>query len=52
MWRGDKSDLGGAGEYAIKISSVSKCKAKPDVVHASNTVTGAKSGLTNIPVTP
>lgn len=52
VWRGNKSDLGGVGEYAIKISSVSKCKAKPNVVYASNTVTGAKSGLTNIGVTP
>ncbi|MBE1462604.1 right-handed parallel beta-helix repeat-containing protein [Kibdelosporangium phytohabitans] len=51
-WRGNKSDLGGAGEYAIKITSTSKCKERPNVVHASNTVTKAKKGLTNVPVTP
>nr|WP_290056427.1 cellulose binding domain-containing protein [Amycolatopsis sp. MEP2-6] len=52
VWRNNKSDLGGVGAYAIKISSVSKCAANPNVVYASNTVTNAKSGLTNIPVTP
>ncbi|MEU7784665.1 cellulose binding domain-containing protein [Amycolatopsis sp. NPDC049159] len=52
VWRGNKSDLGGAGDYAIKISSVSKCSANPNVVYASNTVANARSGLTNIPVTP
>ncbi|WP_410677220.1 hemagglutinin protein [Amycolatopsis sp. cmx-4-68] len=52
VWRNNKSDLGGVGAYAIKISSVSKCAADPNVVHASNTVANAKSGLTNIPVTP
>lgn len=52
VWRDNKSDLGGVGAYAIKISSVSKCSANPNVVYASNTVTNARSGLTNIPVTP
>jgi hypothetical protein len=52
VWRDNRSDLGGAGAYAIKISSVSKCADDPNVVFASNTVTNAKSGLTNIPVTP
>ena len=52
VWRNNKSDLGGVGGYAIKISSVSKCSADPNVVYASNTVTNARSGLTNIPVTP
>ncbi|WP_410638807.1 right-handed parallel beta-helix repeat-containing protein [Amycolatopsis sp. lyj-346] len=52
VWRGNKSDLGGVGAYAIKISSVSKCAADPNVVSASNTVTNARSGLTNVPVTP
>ncbi len=52
VWRGNESDLGGAGAYAIKISSVSKCAANPNVVYASNTVTNATAGLTNIPVTP
>ncbi|GLY40723.1 hypothetical protein Amsp01_067460 [Amycolatopsis sp. NBRC 101858] len=52
VWRNNKSDLGGVGAYAIKISSVSKCAADPNVVYASNTVTNATAGLTNIPVTP
>jgi hypothetical protein len=52
VWRNNESDLGGAGAYAIKISSVSKCAANPNVVYASNTVTNATSGLTNIAVTP
>ncbi|MFG2645061.1 hypothetical protein ACGFYP_29295 [Streptomyces sp. NPDC048370] len=52
MWRGNRSDLGGVGAYAIKITSTSKCSANPNVVYASNTVTNAGSGLTNVPVTP
>jgi hypothetical protein len=52
VWRGNRSDLGGVGQYAIKITSTSKCAALPNVVHASNTVTGATVGLTNIRVTP
>ncbi|WP_406065234.1 right-handed parallel beta-helix repeat-containing protein [Streptomyces sp. NBC_01077] len=52
VWRGNRSDLGGAGAYAIKITSTSKCTADPNVVYASNTVTNAGSGLTNVPVTP
>ncbi|GAB2808949.1 hypothetical protein GCM10027200_05930 [Lentzea nigeriaca] len=52
VWRGNSSDLGGVGEYAIKITSTSRCSANPNVVHASNTVTRAKKGLTNVPVTP
>ncbi|MFI9114074.1 discoidin domain-containing protein [Streptomyces venezuelae] len=52
VWRGNRSDLGGVGAYAIKITSTSKCTADPNVVHASNTVTNAGSGLTNVPVTP
>ncbi|USX54566.1 cellulose binding domain-containing protein [Lentzea sp. HUAS12] len=51
-WRGNRSDLGGVGQYAINITSVSKCSALPNVVYASNTVTGAVKGLTNAPVTP
>ncbi|SMD17502.1 right-handed parallel beta-helix repeat-containing protein [Kibdelosporangium aridum] len=51
-WRNNKSDLGGAGEYAIRITSTSKCRERPNVVYASNTVTRATKGLTNIPVTP
>jgi hypothetical protein len=52
IWRNNKSDLGGVGEYAIKITSTSKCKANPNVVYASNTVSRAKTGLTNVPTTP
>ncbi len=52
VWRGNTSDLGGVGAYAIKISSVSKCTAYPNVVHSGNTVTRAVTGLTNVPVTP
>ncbi|MYV57040.1 hemagglutinin protein [Streptomyces sp. SID3212] len=52
VWRGNRSDLGGAGAYAIKITSTSQCAGNPNVVHASNTATNAPSGLTNIPVTP
>ncbi|HET6286231.1 MAG TPA: cellulose binding domain-containing protein [Amycolatopsis sp.] len=52
VWRDNKSDLGGVGQYAIKITSTSKCADRPNVVSASNTVSGAVNGLTNIPVTP
>ncbi|MBP2586522.1 hypothetical protein J3A78_007000 [Streptomyces sp. PvR006] len=52
VWRGNRSDLGGVGAYAIRITSTSKCAAAPNVVHASNTVANARSGLTNVPVTP
>ncbi|HET6357457.1 right-handed parallel beta-helix repeat-containing protein [Streptomyces sp.] len=52
VWRGNSSDLGGVGDYAIKITSTSKCSVRPNVVYASNTVTRAVSGLTNVAVTP
>ncbi|ROP42668.1 cellulose binding domain-containing protein [Saccharothrix texasensis] len=52
VWRDNRSDLGGVGQYAIRITSTSKCAGTPNVVHASNTATGAVNGLTNIPVTP
>ncbi|MCE7010354.1 right-handed parallel beta-helix repeat-containing protein [Kibdelosporangium philippinense] len=52
VWRNNKSDLGDAGEYAIRITTVSQCKDKPNTVYASNTVSSAKKGLTNVPVTP
>jgi len=52
VWRNNRSDLGGIGQYAINITSVSKCTAMPNVVYASNTVTGAVKGLTNASVTP
>ncbi|MGW4210701.1 right-handed parallel beta-helix repeat-containing protein [Lentzea sp. NPDC004789] len=51
-WRDNRSDLGNVGEYAVYVTSASKCAAEPNVVHASNTVTRAKKGLTNVPVTP
>ncbi|GAA2690592.1 hypothetical protein GCM10010412_080270 [Nonomuraea recticatena] len=52
VWRDNRSDLGGVGQYAIKITSTSKCPGVLNVVHASNTVANATTGLTNIPVTP
>jgi hypothetical protein len=52
VWRGNRSDLGGVGAYAVKVTSTSKCQGAPNVVYASNTVTNAVQGLTNIPVTP
>lgn len=51
-WRNNKSDVGGSGEYAIRITTVSQCTSNPNVVYASNTVTNAKKGLTNAKVTP
>jgi hypothetical protein len=50
VWRDNRSDLGGAGKWAINVTSVSKCAGHPNLVYASNTVTGALNGLTNIPV--
>lgn len=52
VWRDNRSDLGGVGQYAIRVTSTSKCAGVPNVVHASNTVTRAVVGLTNIAVTP
>ncbi|WP_436762655.1 right-handed parallel beta-helix repeat-containing protein, partial [Streptosporangium sp. V21-05] len=52
VWRANRSDLGGVGAYAIRITSTSKCAGNLNVVYSSNTVTNAVSGLTNIPVTP
>lgn len=52
VWKNNASDLGDTGEYAIKITSVSKCESDPNVVYDSNTVTNATGGLTNIDVTP
>ncbi|NUT53828.1 MAG: hemagglutinin protein [Saccharothrix sp.] len=52
VWRDNRSDLGGVGQYAIRVTSTSKCAGLPNVVRASNTVTGAVNGLTNIAVTP
>lgn len=50
VWRGNDSDLGDVGEYAIFVSS--QCEGNPNVVYSSNTVTNARAGLTNIKVTP
>ncbi len=52
VWRGNSSNLGGVGRYAINVTSTSKCSGNLNVVYASNTVTGAVTGLTNIAVTP
>lgn len=52
VWRDNRSDLGGVGRYAIRITSTSKCPGAPNAVHASNTVTRAVVGLTNIAITP
>ncbi|MER5268064.1 cellulose binding domain-containing protein [Actinosynnema sp. NPDC002837] len=52
VWRDNRSDLGGVGQYAIRITSTSKCAGVPNVVHASNTATRAVIGLTNIAITP
>jgi hypothetical protein len=52
IWRGNRSDLGGAGAWAINVTSTSKCAGNLNVVYASNTVTNARSGLTNIAITP
>ena len=52
MWRDNVSDLGGVGGWAVNVTSTSKCAGNLNVVHASNRVTGATRGLTNIAVTP
>ncbi len=51
VWRSNKSDLGGVGNYAINVTNQSGCSTKPNVVYSSNTVTNAVKGLTNIKVT-
>ncbi|MGH8876701.1 MAG: right-handed parallel beta-helix repeat-containing protein [Stackebrandtia sp.] len=52
VWRGNDSDLGNVGEYAIDVTSESKCEGNLNVVYDSNTVANATGGLTNIDVTP
>ncbi|GIG68495.1 right-handed parallel beta-helix repeat-containing protein [Phytomonospora endophytica] len=52
VWRDNDSDLGGVGKWAVYVSSTSKCSGDLNVVHASNTVSNARNGLTNIKVTP
>jgi parallel beta-helix repeat protein len=51
VWKGNDSDLGGVGGYAINVTDQSRCTSDPNVVYSSNTVTNAKTGLTNIVVT-
>ena len=51
VWRSNKSDLGGVGNYAVNVTDQSGCASSPNVVYSSNTVTNAKKGLTNIKVT-
>ncbi len=48
VWRDNVSDLGGAGRYAINVTSTSKCAGNLNVVYTSNRVTNATGGLTNI----
>ena len=50
VFTGNASTLNSSG-FAINVTNQSKCAGKLNVVAKSNTVTGAKSGLTNIPVT-
>jgi len=52
VFRGNVSDLGGVGKYAIFIASTSTCATNPNIVYASNTVSNAVNGLTNVTVTP
>ncbi|WP_017543336.1 NosD domain-containing protein [Nocardiopsis prasina] len=52
VFRDNHSDLGGVGGFAIALWSQSDCAGEPNVVHASNTVSNATRGLTNIDVTP
>ncbi|MEV0565061.1 cellulose binding domain-containing protein [Dactylosporangium sp. NPDC050588] len=51
VWRDNRSDLGGAGRYAVNVTSTSKCAGNLNVVYSSNSVTNATGGLTNISVT-
>jgi hypothetical protein len=52
IWRANSSDLGGQGDWAVNVTSTSKCSGNLNLVYASNTVTNAVRGLTNITVTP
>jgi len=53
VFRGNFSDLGGVGSVAVLVTNQDMCAAKgqPNLVYADNAVTGATTGLTNIPVT-
>ncbi|HEU5108512.1 MAG TPA: hemagglutinin protein, partial [Micromonosporaceae bacterium] len=50
VFRGNSADLGGVGQYLVRVQ-LPNCAGNPNVVASSNTVTGARTGLTNIPVT-
>jgi hypothetical protein len=51
-FRRNSSDLGGVGQYAIRVQlPVSDCGTSPNVVLSNNTVANARNGLTNVPVT-
>jgi F5/8 type C domain len=50
VFRSNDSNLGGVGGYAVNVTDQSHCSSA-NVVYSSNTVTNAKSGLTNIAVT-
>ncbi|MFC1420729.1 right-handed parallel beta-helix repeat-containing protein [Streptacidiphilus cavernicola] len=45
-------DLGGAPGYGFDITDQAACAGNPNTVYASNTVTGAGSGVSTVPVTP
>jgi hypothetical protein len=50
VFSGNTSKLSSAG-FAINVTDQAKCGTNLNVVGAGNTVTGAKSGLSNIKVT-
>ncbi|MGI5152772.1 hypothetical protein ACQEVC_41410 [Plantactinospora sp. CA-294935] len=52
VWRRSSSDLGGVGRWAVNVTFTSQCAGNLNAVYASNTVTNATGGLTNIAVTP
>ena len=51
VFQGNDLNLGGASGYGFNVTDQSRCRTDPNVVYASNTVTGAAKGLTNVPVT-
>jgi hypothetical protein len=50
-FRGNDSNLGGAGGYAINVTNQKECGSAPNVVYADNKVQNAGKGLTNADVT-
>jgi hypothetical protein len=50
-FRGNDSNLGGAGGYAINVTNQKECGSAPNVVYANNKVQKAAKGLTNVDVT-